>query len=174
MSAAEFSRMVEVRAIEGRGLDLVANAEECAALARRFALVAVDRLSAHVDLTRDGTAVDVVGRLSAAIVQSCAVSGADLAATIDAPAALRFVPEASIATFAPNAEIELAAEDLDQIPYAGTTFDIGEAVAQSLALNIDPFATGPDAERVRTSGVLGGEAVSPFAGLAALRGKLAE
>jgi len=167
----EFSRIVEVRAIEGRDLALTANAEECAALARRFGLVSIGRLSADVTLDRDGTTVNAEGRLTAAYVQSCAVSGEDLPVTVDEPIKFRFVSAPDGPVSGPDEEIELEAEDLDEIPYAGSQFDIGEAVAQSLALSIDPFATGPEAERVRSSGLLGGEAVSPFAALAALKVK---
>jgi hypothetical protein len=79
---------------------------------------------------------------------------------------LRFVPE----TVVEQEEIELEEEDLDEIPYAGTAFDLGEAVAQSLALAIDPYATGPDAERVRKEKGLTDEAAhGPFAALSALK-----
>ena len=65
----------------------------------------------------------------------------------------------------------LDADALDEIPFSGTQFDVGEAVAQSLALAIDPFATGPGAERVRESGLLGAPAESPFAVLKGLKPK---
>ena len=104
--------------------------------------------------------------MRAEIVQTCAVSGDDLPVTIEEPFTLRFVPEAPVT----EEEIELEEEDLDEIPYAGTAFDLGEAVAQSLALAIDPFATGPDANRVRAEkGLLDEAAAGPFAALAALK-----
>ena len=42
-------------------------------------------------------------------------------------------------------EIELDFEDADEIEYDGDGFDLGEAVAQTTALAIDPYAEGPDA-----------------------------
>ena len=58
----------------------------------------------------------------------------------------------------------------DEIEYEGTQFDLGEQIAQTLSLAIDPYATGPNAERVRKQAGLGDEAGSgPFAALAALR-----
>ena len=165
----EFSRIVEVRAIEGRTLDLTASAEECKALARRFGLVAVDRLAAHLTIERDGTTVNVAGRMNTAFVQSCAVSGEDLPVAADEPITFRFVAASDNPTAEPDEEIELDVDDLDEIPYTGTQFDIGEAVAQSLALAIDPFATGPEADKVRASGLLGSGTISPFAALAALK-----
>ena len=95
-----------------------------------------------------------------------AVSGEDLPVRIDEPLALRFVPAAE----PEEEELELAESDLDEIPFEGHVFDLGEAVAQSLALAIDPYATGPEAERVRKEAGLSDEAASgPFAALAALK-----
>ena len=49
-------------------------------------------------------------------------------------------------------------------------FDLGEAVAQDLALAIDPYAVGPGAERARKeAGLLDEAAAGPFAALEALK-----
>ena len=81
--------------------------------------------------------------------------------------ALLFVPERNIAA---DEEVELGADDLDEIPYAGSIIDLGEAVAQSLALAIDPFATGPEADEARRrAGMLDAQASGPFAALAGLK-----
>jgi uncharacterized metal-binding protein YceD (DUF177 family) len=166
MSAAEFSRPVDRRNLEDEPLTLVADEAERDALARRFGLVAVRRLEAEIALAADGEAIDATGSLRAEIVQTCAVSGDDLPVTIEEPLAFRFVPEAPVT----EEELELAEEDLDEIPFAGNSFDLGEAVAQSLALAIDPYAIGPDAERVRQEkGLLDEGATGPFAALAALK-----
>lgn len=166
MSVPEFSRMADRRHLKAAPLRLSANEAEGTALARRFGLVAIHRLDAEVSLEADGEAVDAIGTLSAEVVQSCAVTGNDLPVAIEEPLTLRFVPEAPVT----EEEIELAEEELDEIPYAGTAFDLGEAVAQSLALVIDPFATGPDADRVRKEkGLLDEAASGPFAALAALK-----
>ncbi len=166
MSTPEFSRLVDRRHLKAAPLRLSANEAERKALARRFGLVAIHSLGAEVSLESDGEAVDATGTLSADIVQSCAVTGDDLPVAIEVPLTLRFVPEAPVT----DEEIELAEEELDEIPYAGTAFDLGEAVAQSLALAIDPFATGPNADRVRKEkGLLDEAASGPFAALAALQ-----
>ncbi|MGV3554855.1 MAG: YceD family protein [Croceibacterium sp.] len=166
MSGAEFSRRVDLRGIRDEPLRIEATEEERTALARRFDLVAIERLEATVSFEVEGENVDVAGTLEADVVQSCAVSGDDLPVTIRERLVLRFVPETPIL----EEEIELEEADLDEIPYSGTTFDLGEAVAQSLALAIDPFATGPDADRVRREKGLSDEAASgPFAALAALK-----
>ncbi|HTN14074.1 MAG TPA: DUF177 domain-containing protein [Sphingomonadaceae bacterium] len=167
----EFSRMIDIRSIDTRVRHLEANEAERAALAERFGIVSIGRLEADVDLVRDGTAVDASGRLSADIVQSCAVTGEDLPVAIREQFNLRFVDEVQTQA-AQGEEVELEAEELDEIPFDGTLFDLGEAVAQSLALAIDPYATGPNADAVRKeAGLLDEQASGPFAALAALKGK---
>ena len=166
MNQPEFSRPVDERQVTPKPITIEATTEERQALARRFGLVAIEQLQATVAIERIGEALTARGRLSASIVQSCAVSGEDLPVRIDEPLALRFVP----ATHPQGEEIELDAGDLDEIPFEGHVFDLGEEVAQSLALAIDPYATGPEAERVRREAGLGDEAASgPFAALAALK-----
>ena len=44
---AEFSRPFDVRQTDGRTLALTADAQECAALARRFGLVRIERLDSR-------------------------------------------------------------------------------------------------------------------------------
>jgi len=164
----EFSRPVDLRQITVAPLTLVATAEERAALAARFALVSIERLEATVSLEADGRVVSAKGKLSAAWVQPCAVSGEDLAQSADEDFALRFVPART--DHAPDEEIELSESELDEIEYSGTSFDLGEAVAQSLALAIDPFATGPEAEAAREkAGIVSEGATGAFAALSGLK-----
>ena len=167
MIAPEFSRLVDERQVTAKPLQLEATAEERAALTKRFGLIAIDRLEANVAIERHGEALAARGKLCAAIVQSCAVSGEDLPVTIEEPLAMRFVPTAPEPS---DEEIELAESDLDEIPFEGHVFDLGEAVAQSLALAIDPYATGPEAERVRKEKGLNDEAArGPFSVLKGLK-----
>lgn len=170
MSTPEFSRVIDVRQAEGKQATLAAKPAERAALAERFGIVRIDRLEAEIALRRDGDAVIADGTLSADIVQSCAVSAEDLPVAIREPLSFRFVPAA--AGHRPDEEIELDAEELDEIDYVGTSFDLGEAVAQSLALAIDPFAIGPKAEEARRkAGLLSEGEAGPFAALKGLLGK---
>ena len=147
MSESELSRIVKLRQIDARPVRIEANAEERAALAERFGIVAVERLAADVTLERESEDVAVSGRLEAEIVQTCGISGEDFPVRIDEPIALRFVPEALRTV--PDEEVELEESELDEIEYAGEAFDLGEAVAQSLGLAINPYATGPNADTVR-------------------------
>lgn len=166
MNAPELSRPVDRRHLPDTPIKIEADADERKALARRFGLIAVQNLKASVTLERDGEAIAAHGRILAAIVQSCAVSGEDLAVDIDEPLALRFVPAREVT----EEEVELEEDELDEIPFGGHVFDLGEAVAQSLALAIDPYATGPEADRVRKeAGLSDEESSGPFAALAALK-----
>ncbi len=165
---SEFSRLVDIRSLPAAPIRLEAEPAECAALARRFDIVAIHDFEATVALEKDGAAIDATGRLAARLVQSCAVSGEDLAVTIDEPVVLRFVPPG--APRRPDEEVELEAEDCDEIEFEGTQFDLGEALAQSLALAIDPFLTGPGAEEARRkAGIVDEAASGPFAALKGLK-----
>ncbi len=166
---SELSRPYDATRLPAAEQIITASADECAALAKRFGLVAVKSLEARIALKADGPTVRATGRFTADIVQSCAVSGEDLPVKIAEPIALHFVPPADAP--ASEEEIELEAEDLDEIEMEGTRFDLGEAVAQSLALAIDPYLEGPGAEAVRKAGLLGQSESSPFA---ALKGFLKE
>ena len=144
---SEFSRMIDRRHLKGAPEELLASTEECAALAQRFGLVKIRRLGAKLALAADRAAVDASGVMEADFVQSCAISGEDLPVRLNEKVTFRFVP--SVTAPGPEAEIELDDAILDEIEYDGTSFDLGEAVAQSLALAIDPYAVGPAAEAAR-------------------------
>lgn len=148
MTSPELSRMIKHKPLPGGTVEVVASEAERVALARRFAITAVNRLVAQIDLAEDGKAVSAAGSLEADLIQPCAISGEDFPVAVREDIALRFVPAGSIPD-EPDIEIELADEDLDEIEYDGDMFDLGEAIAQSLALAIDPYAEGPNAEAAR-------------------------
>lgn len=168
MTQPEFTRLIDIRQADGKQLRFEASETERTALAERFGLVRIDRLEADIALDRAGSAVNASGSLSADFVQSCAVSAEDLSVSIKENLAFRFVPAA--AHHEPDQEIEIDASDCDEIEYEGTSFDVGEAVAQSLALAIDPFATGPNADTARReAGLLDPDETGPFAALKGLK-----
>lgn len=151
-----------------------ATPEERAALARRFDLVAIDSLAARFALRRDAAGVQARGHLSAAVTQSCGVTGDPLPAAIEEDFAIRFLPESDEG--GSEDELELAEEDLDTVFYAGSAIDLGEAAAETLALALDPFPRSPRAAEVlHEAGVLSeeDEAAAPLSPLAAaLKAKL--
>ena len=159
-------RLDQIR--DGERLDLVADEAERGAVAKRLALPALDRLDAHVCLARTGEIVRAEGRLVAALDQSCVVTGEPVAAHVDEPFAILFVPEP--ATGGADDEIELGEADCDTVFYDGAVIDLGGAIADTLALSLDPYprSAGADAA-LKEAGVLSEEQASPFAVLAKLK-----
>lgn len=169
---SELTRMVKARPLPAEPVVIEASADERAALAARFGLGAVESLRAEVALDQKPRAIRATGRLKAAIMQPCAISGEDFPVTIDEPIDLRFVEDGSrpmTGEEESELEIELEADDCDEIEYSGDMFDLGEAVAQTLGLAIDPYAEGPNADAARKAAgiVQEGEQEGPLAALLA-------
>ena len=141
---SELTRMIKARPLPAGAVVIEASPEERAALAVRFGLGAVDSLRAEVALEQKPRAIRATGRLP------CAISGEDFPVTIDEPVDLRFVEEHQRPA-TEDEEIELEADDCDEIEFSGDMFDLGEAVAQTLGLAIDPYAEGPNADAARAA-----------------------
>ncbi len=158
-----------------RALHLQADADARARIAARFGLVAIDHLAADLLVWRADGGVTVEGGFTAGVVQCCAVSGAPVPARIGERIAVRFRPLVLRSGPAAAGEIELDEEELDLLPLPAEGVDLGELVAQSLALALDPYPLAADdvveaARRrlARKAGAPddGGAApLSPFAGL---------
>lgn len=169
--APEFSRPVRLDTIgeAARSISMVAEPAECAALARRFGLVAMDKLAGTASILRTAQGIRATGRMTAAVIQKCVATSEDVPAEIDEEFALIFVAAAG----GQSEEIELAADDLDIVEYDGQAVDLGEALAQTLALALDPFPRSPNADAaLRAAGVLREEEAGPFSALAELKKKL--
>ena len=163
---AHHLRLDQIR--DGERLDLIADDGERRAVADRLGLGGLDRLEAHAVLSRSGAVVRAEGRIVAALEQSCVVTGEPVAAHIDEAFALMFVPEPRDS--GPDSEIELGAEDCDIVFYDGAAIDLGGAIADTLALSLDPYPRSAGAEAaLREAGVLNEEQAGPFAALAKLR-----
>jgi len=171
VSKAEFARPQRIDTIGGepRVVEIDADEAERAALAKRFELVGIDRLTGTFTIRRDAAGIVVEGRVEAALTQACSITGDPLPATVDESVALRFVPEDE----AGQDEVELGDQDIDVIPYDGGAIDLGEVAAETMTLALDPFPRGPGAEAaLREAGVLSEEEAGPFGALAALKDKL--
>ncbi len=165
---SELTRMIKARPLSGEAVVIEATPEERAALAARFGLGAVESLRAEMRLEQKARAIRVTGRLKAAIMQPCAISTDLFPVTIDEPIDLRFVEDRERPMTEDEAkEIELEADDCDEIAYSGEMFDLGEAVAQTLGLAIDPYAEGPNADAARKAAgiVAEGEQLGPLAAM---------
>lgn len=175
MIEAEFSRPVLIDTLgeQPRTMAIAAEPAERAALARRFGLPGLDRLEAELAISRAGDQVAVAGTLRAELVQACVASGAAVPAALIVPFEIRFrpLPDAGSA----EEELELSEDELDVVFYDRPEIDLGEAVAETLSLNLDPYPRAPEADAIlREAGVSqeGEEEKGPFAVLAGLKDKL--
>ena len=160
-------RLDQIR--DGERLDLVADDAELEAVAKRLGLGSIDRLEAHVCLERGGNVVRAKGRLLASLEQNCVVTDEPVPAHIDEPFELLFMPEPPEGG-APNEEVELGQSDCDTVFYDGAMIDLGSAVADTLALSLDPYPRSAAADAaLKEAGVLTEEQASPFSVLAKLR-----
>jgi uncharacterized metal-binding protein YceD (DUF177 family) len=106
--------------------------------------------------------------LVAALEQACVVTGDPITTHVDEPFTLLFTPEP--AGSSPDEEIELGESDCDVIFYDGAAIDLGGAVADTLALSLDPYPRSAAADAaLKEAGVMTEEQASPFAALAALK-----
>lgn len=169
----EFSRTVRVDTLgpSPRHLDIEASADERTALAERFGLRAVHGLRAVADLVRSGASVTATGAVTAEVEQSCVVTGEPVEAAVDERFRIEFRPQATAERA--EEEIELGESELDVVFYEGALIDLGEAVAQTLSLALDPYPRSAEAEQaLREAGVKSEAEAGPFGALAELRSRL--
>ena len=175
--AAEFSRLVPVDRLEqGEVIEEISAREgECCALAARFDLVAIGGLRAELSLRRieSGPIVRVEGRLVAEVVQVCVVSLEPVANRVEEAFSLLYAPAGHIRPQRRGGEE--GGEDGSEWPepIEQGSIDIGEAVAQQLALALDPYPRQPGVRLEDVIGTFGGArpdapAANPFAVLARL------
>lgn len=155
---------------DGDRIDLNASDAERTAVAGRLGLLSLDRFEAHAALSRENERIRAIGRLKAALEQACVATGEPVPALVDESFDLLFVPEPRGGI---EEEIELGEADLDTIFHDGSAIDLGGAIADTLALALDPYprSAGADAA-LKEAGVMTEEEASPFAALAALKEKM--
>jgi uncharacterized metal-binding protein YceD (DUF177 family) len=165
----EFSCPVAIDTIGagGREVELAADADQRRKLAGRFGWIAIDSLVAKVHLIACADGIEATGHVSAVLDQKCVATGDPVRESVDTDFALRFVDAAILGN---AGDVELTDNDLDVIEFTGNSVDVGEAVAQTLALSVDPFPRSPDADaKLREAGVISeGETGGAFAGLKGL------
>jgi uncharacterized metal-binding protein YceD (DUF177 family) len=171
MIAAEFSRVERIDTFGAgeRTVEITANDAERARLAERFGLVSLDRLTASFRVRIEAAGIVARGTVDASVVQACSVTDEPIPVEIAEQVALRFVEEDAVN----EEEIELSEDALDTMFYTGSAIDLGEAAAETVALALDPFPRGPNAEAaLREAGVIGEDEVKPLGALAGLKGLL--
>ena len=145
-----------------------ADAAERAALAAEFSLPAISSLTGNFTLTGSAGAGGVIAatlELGAKVTQICVVSLEAFEANIRETARLRFIPASALREESDIAPLDPESlEGPDELPYAGDVIDLGAALAEQLALALDPYPRKPGAELPAGAG---GEVSNPFAILAA-------
>lgn len=170
-NSPEFSRVLAADSISNhiQRREITAEPAERKALAQRFGLLSLDALGAVLELHREaGDVIHVRGRLSADVVQSCVVSLVPVPAHIESDLDLGFGgPDAE----PDEGDIEPTGVDAPE-PLVDGQIDLGEAVAQQLAIALDPYPRAPGAG-LGPEGFTAGQAETggkqPFAALAALK-----
>ena len=172
--ATEFSHLLGREQLR-RGLQrlsLVADAGQRAALARRFGLLALDRLQAEVALTPDsgGELLRVEGHLSAAASQACVVTLEPVAALVEEDFSLQFSFLLEVASTERELLVDPEAEDPPE-PLGPEGLDLGEALAQQLAVALEPYPRAPGAalDPALAAPEPAGDPEGPFAELIAFK-----
>lgn len=141
----EFSRPLPVDKVTSSGVEqeIEAQSNERIKLAKRFGLIEVKELRAklHAGLIEGGRTIEVSGTMEANVVQRCVVTLEPLPATIeqaiDTHFAVRPLPVTDSAV--------IADPDMDDIEAVENgIIDLGELVAQTLGVALDPYPRKPD------------------------------
>ena len=136
----EFSRPLIVDRVPGAGSHekLVANTKECERLAKRLDVVAIHGLKADLKATPwRGGGLKVTGQAEVDLDQTSVVSLEDFRSTAKIEIERYFLPHA------PNPDEDLDVDVIDQ-----GVIDLGEVVAETLALELDPYPRKPGEEFV--------------------------
>lgn len=172
MDRPEFSHIVKLSEIGAspRTGKLAASEEERCKLAERFDLPKINMLEATYNLRAGEDRIGFSGRLESDLQQRCSVTGESFQIRLREEFDIAFVPKLDIDET--EEEIELTEDDCDIIEYDNGQIDLGEAIAQTLYLALDPFPRGPNADAVAREVLKSEEAAGPFGVLSALKDKL--
>lgn len=143
----EFSRQLDCERLgaDAQAVDIEATADERRALAERLDLLALDRLEAALTAQREpGKLIRIHGRMRASVTQSCVVTLQPVQDEIDEPVEMVYTEDpASLA----EDEVDLSVDEAfwpEPVEHGGV--DLGEAIAQQLALALDPYPRAPGAK----------------------------
>lgn len=168
---SEFMRLYPLETIGAvpHTVTIIATPQECAALATRFDLQEIGALSAQAMLVQGPDGYRARGALEASVIQSCVATAGPVPAILSEPFDIRFIAETDVPE---TEELELDADECDTMFHDGRALDLGEAVAQTVALALDPFPRAADADAVLAkAGVVGDDefVTGPFAALKGLK-----
>lgn len=173
----EFSRTISVAEIKNDGLvqEIEAEPHECVALAQRFDIIALQRLRAKARVFPYGSGnCRLRVTFVADVLQSCVVTLDPVSARVSEEFELMFASAAGHDAATEEIGFDPIADDPPE-PLEGDVIDIGECVAEHLALALDPYPRKADADEVlRESATVDTDSSvqdkpHPFAMLAALK-----
>ena len=143
-------------------IEVVADELERAVVAVRLGVAGIAELACRFSLSMvpgEFGRVMGEGRLRARMTRECVVSLDDFEEHITEAFRVVFVPEGTEAhDDDPEAD--------DEVPYAGSTIDLGEATVEQVALMMAPYPRKPGVELAEEAGE---QQSSPFAALSRLR-----
>jgi uncharacterized metal-binding protein YceD (DUF177 family) len=171
MMSPEFSRLIPVDRVppEGSSEHITATEEEREALARRFGLLAIKEFSAHLQLEpwrRGG--LKVSGRWDARVEQTCVVTLEPFEEILREDVTRYFAGQNAPGPAAVTHSVESLEEDEPDV-ISGGSIDLGELVAESLGLALDPYPRKPGAKFSLGASEEGRPPSSPFAALESLK-----
>ncbi|CAM9318178.1 unnamed protein product, partial [Choristocarpus tenellus] len=143
----EFSRPEDISDLSRKSRHIVveANDEERAALANRFNVEGIKRLRGSVKILRSNiySRILIKGQIEAEVDQLCRATLRPLTSIIESD----FETDMQVVSFDDLSSTLWAMEEggeADDEIQEGDPLDVGEVVAQELALKIDPYAIHPD------------------------------
>jgi hypothetical protein len=138
---------VEDVAETGVHLDLIADADMRAGVARLAGLRDLPRLEASFDVTRHGAGgLRVAGRVSARVSQTCVVTLEPLANEVDEAFDLVFAPRPALDRPLSDAKTKDEPREVkwnDPEPLIGGRVDLGALATEFLILGLDPYPRKP-------------------------------
>ncbi|WP_416896731.1 MAG: YceD family protein [Minwuia sp.] len=166
------SRWLDVSAIRADGMNFHVEMDEAArqALCEQLDLVSLERLEADGRIwpADDGVFVDF--QLKAALEQACVVTLEPVGQMVDERISLHYTPATSVS--ASPTVIDIDDEDDPPEPMVDGRIDIGAAMAEHLALGLDPWPRRLDAEMPAEGTDTADARENPFAVLARLKERM--
>lgn len=136
VKAPEFSRPLQTDRVPKLGSTekLTAEPEERRALAKRMKIPAIHSLTAEIRATPwRGGGLKLEGHLTADVEQVSVISLESFRETVSVPIARYFLPPGAVSE----------TEDDDADPIDNGWIDLGEVVAETLALDLEPYPRKP-------------------------------
>jgi uncharacterized metal-binding protein YceD (DUF177 family) len=153
-------------------MKLSTDAQERAHIAIAYDLQGVEELGANLTLTRKGSRLKVVGKVTAKVTQRCIITLEPVQSRVSETLDLTFAPPASVRGGKGRHEtqseetLQMDVEDPPELILDGTV-DLGAAMLEFFALGLDPYPRKAGAEFAEKQ--VSDPVEHPFAALARLK-----